>query len=119
MKNTLLIEVLGNTPTIKLLSFFLGHPQLDYSKNELAKTIDQSRQTVYKAIIPLIDFDLITKSRRIGHTQLYKLNQGSDQVNAIERFNRLIVDQVVDNEMGFTPKLEGTPNEFLRPLQQG
>ena len=114
----LLSECLGITPTISLLSFFLSHPQTDYSKKELAQMTSQTRQTVYKGINPLIEFGLIKESRRIGHTQLYILNDGSEEVVAIKQFNDIIINKISEQQMDFTPESEVSPDEFLQHIPE-
>ncbi len=99
LKNSPLCISLGETPTLQVLSFLLAHRDFDYSKTELAKNLEVSRQTIYKALEPLLKFEMVVNSRKIGNTTLYKLNQDSDTVNAIQRYNESIVNIIVNLEM--------------------
>lgn len=93
-----LCESLGETPTLQLLSFLLAHRDFDYSKTELAKNIESARQTIYKALEPLLKFGLVVASRKIGNTTLYKLNQNSDPAKAIEKYNASIVELIIKEQ---------------------
>ena len=45
---TLLLKYLGNSPTLRIIDFFLDNPLSDYSKNEVAKNLAMSRATFFK-----------------------------------------------------------------------
>jgi DNA-binding transcriptional ArsR family regulator len=90
---------LGETSTLQLLSFFIAHRDFDYSKTELAKNIEMSRQSIYKALEPLLKYKMVIESRKIGNTTLYKLNNDSEPLKAIKHFNDTIIKMIVDNEI--------------------
>jgi DNA-binding GntR family transcriptional regulator len=89
---------LGDTPSLQLISFLLAHRDFDYSKTELAKNLGLSRQTIYKALEPLVNFKLVVESRKIGNTTLYKLNLNSKSVKTIQTFNESIVNLIIKQE---------------------
>jgi DNA-binding GntR family transcriptional regulator len=97
--NSPLCRSLGETAPLQLLSFFIAHREFDYSKTELAKNLEISRQTIYKALEPLLKYGMVIKSRKIGNTTLYKLNINSESVKAIHNFNETIIDIIVSEEI--------------------
>jgi len=109
---------LGETATIKILSFFLSSTNCQYTKKEIAKAVNISNQTIYKAIIPLEEFNIINKSRKVGNTFLYSLNTDSKSVKTIKLFNRSIVQQLISHEQSFLPEKEVSPIEFLHEMQR-
>lgn len=45
---TLLLKYLGNSPTLRIIDFFLDNPLSDYSQNEVANNLAMSRVTFFK-----------------------------------------------------------------------
>ncbi len=103
---------------MQVLSFFLAHQDFDYSKTELAKNTDLSRQTIYKALEPLLDFEMVVKSRKIANTTLYKINRDSETIKAIQDFNDAIVNIIVEQENDFEIQNQVSPEELKSLLKR-
>jgi len=67
-------EFLGNSVLIKMIDFFLENRFWDYTKNDVAKGIEKSRQRVSEVWPMLEKYEVIVPSRKIGGTTLYKTN---------------------------------------------
>jgi predicted transcriptional regulator len=104
---------------LQLLSFLIAHRDFDYSKTELAKNLELTRQTIYKALEPLMKFNMVVESRKIGNTTLYKLNINSESVKAIQSFNETIVNIIVYNEKKMDIQEEGNINDVMDQLRMG
>ena len=89
--NSPLTITLGDTPQNKVLSFLFSHHDFDYSKSDLAKMTNLSRQTIYTALKPLLRFDLVIVTRRIANTTLYTLNMNSKPIKALLSYNKAII----------------------------
>lgn len=118
LNNSPLCISLGDTPILQVLSFFLAHQDFDYSKTELAKNTDLSRQTIYKALEPLLDFEMVVKSRKIANTTLYKINRDSETIKAIQDFNDAIVNIIVEQENDFEIQNQVSPEELKSLLKR-
>jgi len=68
------LEIFGESPSVKVLDFFLTYEGFDYSKTEVAREVDISRVTIEKVWKDLIQLEIIVKSRTIGKAELYRLN---------------------------------------------
>src|SRR3989338_10371969 len=79
---TLLVEFLGNNPTIKIIDFFLDN-RTDYSKNEMIKGIGMSKTTFYKVWNKLEKFKVVVPTRRYGRAQLFKINEQNEIVKKL------------------------------------
>ncbi|MBI2543592.1 MAG: hypothetical protein HYW24_05415 [Candidatus Aenigmarchaeota archaeon] len=79
---TLLVEFLGNNPTIRIIDFFLDN-RTDYSKNEIIKGTCMSKTTFYKVWEKLEKFKVVTPTRRYGKAQLYKINEQNELIKKL------------------------------------
>ena len=55
--------------------FFFTNPFFDFSKEELAKELGMSKQTLYKNFYDLEELGIVTISRKIGRATMYKINE--------------------------------------------
>jgi len=92
VNESVLEKVFGSTPTVKVLDVLLDHPNLDYSKKELAEAAGMSEPTLYKIWPRLEELELITETRKYGNAQLYKLNTESEIVEDIVRFEQSVLE---------------------------
>jgi AraC-like DNA-binding protein len=71
---TLLIRMLGNSPKLRILDFFLDNPALDFCKDEAVRELGMSKQTFYKYFADLEELDAVRMSRKFGKAKLYRIN---------------------------------------------
>jgi hypothetical protein len=74
IEKSLLIQYLGDTPKLRIIDFFLEN-RSDYSKKEIIENTGMSKTTFYKVWDELMQFDIVTPTRRYGMAQLYTLNE--------------------------------------------
>ncbi|MBI2079235.1 hypothetical protein HYT84_00600 [Candidatus Micrarchaeota archaeon] len=83
MEKSLFVELLGDTPLIRLVDFLIENSIFDYSKTDLAENTGISRASLYK-IWPIVEkYNLMKKSRTIGNTTLYILNRENPLVKQL------------------------------------
>lgn len=93
-----LTDFFGDSSFIKVLDALMDHPNYDYTKKELAEVNDMSRPTLYKVWPKLEEFGIVEPTRKIGNTQLYKLDTESALVEELYRFEKEIRENRVKNE---------------------
>ena len=75
MKNeTIFIEVFGNNPVVKVLDFLINFQLFDYPLTEIARNSGVSYSTLQAFWDKLERNNIVLKTRRIGKSDLYKLN---------------------------------------------
>jgi len=80
-------ELFGNSVLVKVIDFFLENRFWDYSKTDVARNIGNTRQGVYN-VWPVLDkYNLVTSSRRLGKTTLYKTNTESPIMNSFSKLS--------------------------------
>jgi DNA-binding transcriptional ArsR family regulator len=72
--------VFGDAPSARILDFLAEHADFDYNISELAKHSGVARPTVYKVVRSFLAKGLLVETRRVGNSQLYKLNTASEVV---------------------------------------
>lgn len=86
------VRVFGETPFITVVDTLLDHPTYDYTKTELAEVNDISRPTLYRIWDRLEALDIVEETRKIGNSQLYRLNTDSKLVKKLVSFEKEIED---------------------------
>jgi DNA-binding transcriptional ArsR family regulator len=82
----ILSRIFSSRAAAQILDFFLDHKEYDYSASEIARKTGLSFRTIFREMPDLEDSQLIYNSRRIGKTNMYKLNVDLTSVLLLERF---------------------------------
>ncbi len=91
VKNTF-IRVLGNSPTAKILDWLLEMREFDYAVSDIVKGSGVHRNTANIIISDMIDEDVVKKTRKMGKSQLYKINMDNVIINKIFELHQLTLD---------------------------
>jgi|SRR3989339_912393 len=84
MKNeTIFIEVFGNNPVVKVLDFLINFQLFDYPLTEIARNSGVSYSTLQAFWDKLERNNIVLKTRRIGKSDLYKLNTKNPAVKQL------------------------------------
>jgi hypothetical protein len=82
----ILTNLFSSRAVAQILDFFLDHKEFDYPPSEIAKKTGLSFRTVFREIPSLERNQLIFNNRKIGKTNMYKLNTDFEAVVLLERF---------------------------------
>ncbi|PIN95374.1 hypothetical protein COU56_01835 [Candidatus Pacearchaeota archaeon CG10_big_fil_rev_8_21_14_0_10_31_9] len=80
---TIFIEVFGNNPVMKVLDFLITFQAFDYPLTEIAKNSGVSYSTLQTFFDNLIKNKIVIKTRRVGKSDLYKLNTNNPAVKQL------------------------------------
>ena len=84
MKNEpIFIEIFGNNPIIKVIDFLITFQLFDYPLTEIAKNSGVSYSTLQTFWDKLERNNIIIKTRRVGKSDLYKLNTNNPAVQQL------------------------------------
>ena len=88
MKNdTIFIEIFGNNPIIKVLDFLITFQAFDYPLTEIARNSGVSYSTLQSFQDKLERNKIVIKTRRVGKSNLYKLNTENFAVKQLIRLD--------------------------------
>jgi len=74
VKKPLLLEHLGDHPTLRIISFLLENRLIDFSKKQIAEGAQISKVTLFKHWKKLESAGIVKVTRRFGKTKLHKLD---------------------------------------------
>jgi len=80
---TVFLQVFGNNPITKVLDFLITFQLFDYPLTEIAKNSGVSYSTLQTFWDRLIDNKIVIKTRRVGKSDLYKLNTNNPAVKQL------------------------------------
>ena len=101
-EKSILIEFLGDSPTIRVLDFLLTFDEFDYSKKDIAKNSDVAWNTINLFWDKFVDKNIVVKTRKVGKADMYKLNSINPVVKKlIELEKKLITTSIekIENPM--------------------
>jgi len=101
---TLLLKYLGDSPTLRIIDFFLDNPLSDYSKNEIAKNLAMSRVTFFKYWKELEKSGALLVTRKIGRATMYKLDRANDIVKQLIKLDMTISRKAMEKQVQKTKK---------------
>lgn len=84
--NGILSNIFSSRAVAQILDFFLDHKEFDYSPAEVAQKSGLSFRTVFREIPNLEKYQLIYHSRKIGKTNMYRLNTDLHATLLLEKF---------------------------------
>ena len=84
MKNeTIFVEVFGNNPVMRVLDFLITFQAFDYPLTEIAKNSGVGYSTLQAFWDRLERNCIVIKTRRVGKSDLYKLNTNNPAVKQL------------------------------------
>jgi len=86
INNGILENLFSSRAIAQILDFFFDHKEFDYPPSEIAKKTGLSFRTIFRELPSLERNQLIFNNRRIGKTNMYKLNTDFEAVALLERF---------------------------------
>jgi hypothetical protein len=82
----ILSDIFASRAAAQILDFFFDHKEFDYSPAEIAQKTGLHFRTVFREIPNLEINQLIYHSRKIGKTNMYRLNTDLQAVLLLEKF---------------------------------
>lgn len=97
-EKSILIKVLGDTPRIKIIDFFLDNKIFDFSKKEIIEETGMSKKTFYKYFPNILESGIVKKSRKVGKSEMFKLNRESPIVQKLIEFERGLSEKEIEDK---------------------
>lgn len=85
-KRSVFVDYFGESPTIKVIDFFIENDLYDYSKTDIHKHTGIARTTLQNIIDELIKKKIIVKTRSVGRANMYMLNKKNPTVKHLINF---------------------------------
>ena len=96
---SIFVETFGDSPTVRVLDFFLTFGEFDYSKSQVAAETGVSRVTIEPIWARLIKGRLIVKNRVVGRAEMYLLNKASPKVKELLELDSRLGSVAADEQV--------------------
>jgi len=98
-RDSILLRMFGKSPQTRIIDLFLDNPFFEFTRLEMVEVLGMAKITMYNTI-PLIEQSgIIIPSRRVGRSQLYRLNGDSDTVKNLRGVIRGISFNIAESEL--------------------
>ncbi len=97
-ERTIFREYFGGSPITRVLEFFIENDLYDYNSSDIFRETGVARTTLQFVIKDFLKKDIIIETRKVGRTQMYKLNRENPIVNEIVNLVINIVIKAGDQE---------------------
>lgn len=95
---SILLRILGDSPKLRIIDFFLDNPLFDFTKKEVIEALGMSKQTFYKYFPDIEKYGIVEVSRRIGRARLYKINLKHPLVGMLRDYETKVSLQIAEEE---------------------
>jgi biotin operon repressor len=82
--DSLLTKAFGYSPKLRIIDLFLTAPYFDFDKEELARELGMSKQTVYKNFKDLQELGIVKISRKVGRATMYGIDRSHPLVKRLD-----------------------------------
>jgi AraC-like DNA-binding protein len=107
MQKSLFVETFGDYPIIRVIDFLIENEIFDYSKKDIATHSEVSWNTLERFFNQLVKKDLVVKTRKVGKSQMYKINLENPVIKKIMEIDMgLMLDSIKSVEAPSDVKLK-------------
>jgi hypothetical protein len=92
-KTSLFREVVGTSPTSKVLEYLLAWEGMDLTITDIVRGSEIGRAQAYYVIDNLKSKGIIKKSRKVGASNFYILDKKNAMVKALKRIFKVIIKE--------------------------
>lgn len=94
MKNkSAFLEYFGDTPKLRFLDFLIGNHFFDFNMTDIAKESEISYNSLKSFFNEFLEKEIIVKTRRVGKSDMYKLNTENETAKNFIKFAWFLTKQ--------------------------
>ena len=97
------LEYFGDTPKLRFLDFLIGNHFFDFNMTDMAKEANISYNSLKSFFNVFLEKGIIVKTRRVGKSDMYKLNMENATAQNFLKFAWFLTKQ----DLGIEEKPEG------------
>ena len=90
------LEVMGDSPRNRILQYFVECDNLDVAIADIIEEHKLNKATAYNEIKKIIKQEIIKQSRKVGNTQLYRLNKENRISKDLLKVMEICIDRVCE-----------------------
>ncbi|MCW4012276.1 MAG: hypothetical protein NWF07_04705 [Candidatus Bathyarchaeota archaeon] len=98
-RNSIFLKTFGKSPQTRIIDLFLDNPFFEFTRLEMIEALGMAKVTMYNTIPLIVQSGIITPSRKIGRSQLYRLNGDSPIVKNLRNIIKEASFEVAELEI--------------------
>ena len=102
----MLSDIFEDSILVRVFDWLLEMPNVEFSKSDVAKQVNSTFPSVKSVFDILEKLEIIKRTKVVGRTQLYVLNEDSKLFMTLTRFNLLLASRLMDLEQMHNPKIK-------------
>ena len=112
--NSVFLEYFGDTPKLRFLDFLIGNHFFDFNMTDMAKEAKISYNSLKSFFKEFLQKGVIVKTRRVGKSDMYKLNMDNATAQNFLRFAWFLTKQDlgVENQENVSVIQKAIPKEM-------
>jgi DNA-binding transcriptional ArsR family regulator len=91
---SILLKLMGRTPELRLIDFFMDNPLNDYSRTEIREALSMTKRTLSEKLPTLEALGLVRVTRKIGKAKLYQIDRENPTVKILAEIERTLSLQI-------------------------
>jgi hypothetical protein len=92
-EQSLFIEFMGDSPTVRVFDYLMTERDLDFSITDMAKNARIGRATLYRIWDNLIQYRIILPTRKIGKAKLFRLNVEDPKIKKLIEIDDMLLKE--------------------------
>lgn len=106
LEKSIFLQVVGDTPKLRILDFLLTFQKFDYSLTEIARNAKISYSNLMLIWPELIKTGIVTQTRTVGKSKMFKLNEKNPIVQELSRLQWSIAKFIVHRRLGIAEEIK-------------
>ena len=104
-EKSIFLQVVGDTPKLRVLDFLMTFQHFDYSLTDIAKNARVSYSNLMLFWPEFVKAGIVKQTRTVGKAKMFKLNEKNPFVQELSRLQYLISKMVIHKQFGL-PELK-------------
>lgn len=97
-KDSIFIKTFGDYPALRIIDFLIESDMFDYPITEIANNSNVHFQTFKKIWPKFVKKKFVTKTRKLGNSELYKINKNNPVIQKLIELDQFICKQEADEK---------------------
>lgn len=98
-EDSIFIKTFGDYPALRIIDFLMESNMFDYPITEIAKNSNVHFQTFQKIWPKFVKNNFVMKTRRLGNSELYKINRENPVVQKLIELDSFLCKQYSEKQI--------------------
>lgn len=105
-EKSIFLQVVGDTPRLRILDFLLTFQKFDYSLTEISRNAKVSYSNLMLIWPKLVKTGIVVQTRTVGKSKMFKLNEENPVVHELSRLQWAVGKFIVHKKLGIEKEIK-------------